>query len=371
MRRKGFVLVAMAAVTAGVLAVAGLAVDTGRMMIAKNELQVYCDSAAMAAAGKLDGTAGGIGAAQNAVTSSPNRWDFGTETVAAPVVTFATSAAGPWVSSPNPASGYAYAQVAASVPVRVYFLALATGLSVSNVTASAKAGQIPLTAMPRGLAPYTSVSVNTTGPDFGLVYGAAYSIQWPTYNDTRAGCSANTPGKCFVANPCAGDPDSSLRAVVANWGASYDGYWGSNSNSAIASAVLSGVQIAPLNIGDNIDGLLSTGNKQSEASYLDQRASQDTDSTDNKPSTYVASSAHNGRRLLPVAIVHPVDPSHTTVIGYGQFLLYSNGSPSNYYQKTGNGNSPYCALYAGPYNIGSIGPGVGGTTGASSVRLIE
>ena len=45
--------------------------------------------------------------------------------------------------------------------------------------------------------------------------------------------------------------------------------------------------------------------------------------------------------------------------------------PSDYYKKNGNGNSPYCAVYVGPFNLGSLGPGAGGATGASSVRLVE
>ena len=131
------------------------------------------------------------------------------------------------------------------------------------------------------------------------------------------------------------------------------------------------IQLAPLAVGSNMDPLLTPGNKQSEAGYLDDRASQDTDTSDETAASYLASSRRNGRRLLPVAIVNPVDPAHTLVTGFGQFLLLTNGSPSDYYKRNGNGNSPYCAVYAGPYNIGSLGPGAGGSTGASSVRLLE
>ena len=77
-------------------------------------------------------------------------------------------------------------------------------------------------------------------------------------------------------------------------------------------------------------------------------------------------------RLLAVPIVDPVDTTHTNVIGFGQFLLYANGpGTSNYYTKTTNGNDPYCAIYVGPYNIGSTNPGAGGTTGASRVKLVQ
>jgi hypothetical protein len=159
--------------------------------------------------------------------------------------------------------------------------------------------------------------------------------------------------------------------VVANWGSQYHGYWGSNSNSQIAGAVLNGIQLAPLALGANLDPLLTPGNKQSEAGVLDQRANQDRDTSDNTPDSYLANPHHNGRRLLPVAIADPVDPQHTNVIGFGQFLLLTNGSPSDYYKDNTNGNSPYCAVYVGPYNIGSANPGTGGPTGASTVRLVE
>ena len=126
-----------------------------------------------------------------------------------------------------------------------------------------------------------------------------------------------------------------------------------------------------VDVGTNIQPVLSNGTKASEAGYLDQRASQDTDTTDNTVSAYLAA-VHNGRRLIPVPIVDPVDPNHTNVIGYAQFLLLANGpGTSDYYKKTTNGNDPFCAIYAGSYNIGSTGPGAGGSTGASRVKLVQ
>jgi len=369
-RRRGFVLVTMALTSVGVFGVVGLAVDVGRMVIAKNEIQVYSDSAALAAAMLLDGTSAGISRAESAVTASTNKWNFGTTGMSNPSVSFATAAAGPWVANPNPATGYTYAQVTATGPVKLYFLPLVTGLSTSNVTSAAVAGQVPTGPLSRGVAPYTAVSTNTTGPTFGLVAGNSYDLHWPTFNGNRAGCHSN-PSKCFNSPPCSGDPNASLSAVVADWGSQYHGYWGSNSNNVIASEVMDVTQMAPVGVGTNLDPLLTAGNKQSEAGVLDQRASQDTDIVDNTVSSYLANSLHNGRRLLPVAIVDPVDPTHTNVVGFGVFLLLANGAPSDYYKKNGNGNSPYCALYAGPYNVGSPNPGTGGSTGASSVRLVE
>ena len=370
-RRRGFVLVTMALTTAGVFGVVGLAVDIGRMFIAKNETQVYCDAAAVAGAMALDGTASGINAAETAIAASNNKWDFGTRSVSNPLVTFATAATGPWVAAPNPATGYTYVHVTVTVPVSLFFLPVLVGQGSSNVTAAAVAGQISIGSLNRGLAPYTAVSTNTAGPNFGLIVGDSYTIHWPTYNGNRHGCSVDDPANCFNSPPCSGDSNISMSAVVANWGPQYHGYWGSDSNKEIAEAVMNGVQLAPLSIGYNLNPLLTPGNKQSEAGYLDRRASQDTNTSDNTPSTYLASSNRNGRRLLPVPIVNPVDPDHTNVIGFGEFLLLANGKPSDYYNRNGNGNSPYCAVYVGPYNVGSLGPGAGGSTGASSVRLVR
>jgi len=365
------VLVTMALTAAGVFGVVGLAVDVGRVLIARNELQVFSDSASMAAALALDGTSAGIGRAASAAAVSTNKWNFSTSFVNTPAVAFAAAPAGPWVNSPTPAAGYSYVRVIATAPVKLYFLSLLTGQGTFSVVSSAVSGQAPLNSLLRGLAPYTAVSTNTDGPDFGFIIGNSYTIHWPTYNSSRSGCGPEDPSKCFNSPPCSGDASASLSAVVANWGSQYHGYWGSNSNSEIAAEVINAIQLAPVSVGANLAPLLTPGNKQSEARYLDQRASQDTDTSDSTPALYFASASHNGRRLLPVAIADPVDPLHTTVLGFGLFLLYANGSPSDYYNTSTNGNSPYCAVYAGPYNVGSSSPGVGGATGASVVRLVE
>jgi hypothetical protein len=361
----------MALTSVGVFSVGGLAIDAGRMFIAKSELQVFSDAAAIAAAQALDGTGAGLSRAASAVAESGNKWNFATTAVSNPTVLFASASNGPWVASPQPASGYTYVSVTASAAVPLYFMPLLTGRGSFTATASAVAGQIPVTTLSTGLGPYTAVSTDTAGPDFSFVVGNSYTIHWPTFNGNRSGCGPGNPLKCFNSDPCAGDPDTSLLAVVNNWGSQYHGYWGNNSASAITSSVINNLQIAPISVGMNLDPLLTPGNKQTEADALDQRASQDTDTNDSTPADYLASAHHNGRRLLPVAIVNPVNSTHTDVVGFGVFLLASDGSPSNYYRKNTNGNSPYCALYVGPYNIGGSGPGAGGTTGAAVVRLVQ
>src|ERR1035437_696304 len=102
--------------------------------------------------------------------------EFGTTSISNSSATFSTAAAGPWVASPNPATGYRYARVTATVPVALYFLPLVVAKSTFSLVSSAAAGQIAITAFKRGVAPYTAVSTNTTGPSFGLVVGNSYDI---------------------------------------------------------------------------------------------------------------------------------------------------------------------------------------------------
>src|ERR1700692_2221457 len=69
-RERGFVLITMAIAAVALIGILGMAVDVGRMFIAKNETQAYCDSAALAATLKLNGGSSGITAATNRVGTS-------------------------------------------------------------------------------------------------------------------------------------------------------------------------------------------------------------------------------------------------------------------------------------------------------------
>ena len=380
-RRKGeeggYVLITMAIAAFALVGVMGVAVDIGRMFIVKNETQAFCDAAALAASLQLDGTTTGIAHAKTAVTNSTNTWNFNTATISNPTVTFATTSAGPWVANPNPATLYAYAQVSATVSEQLYFIPVIVTQTTQNVVSAAIAGQVALTNFPRGLAPYTAVSTNTTGPDFGLIVGNSYDIQWPQFSTLgTGGCTSGNPDACFNKPACLGDPSASKLAVVSSWGSNTSGYWGSTSNNTIQQEILDLIQTASIDITNgpyNIQPVLSSGTKESEAGYLDQRASEDTDTTDNTPSDYFAA-AHNGRRLLAVPVVDPVDATHTNVIGFGQFLLLANGpGTSTYYQANSQGNSPYCAIYVGTYLVGGTGTGVPGvgSSGAVRVKLLQ
>ena len=370
-RERGYVLLTMAASAVALFGALGLAVDIGRMFIAKTEIQAFSDSAALAATLQLNGTTNGITAAQNAVANNLNHWNLDTASVTNYQVDFATTSSGPWSANPNPAAGYIYARVQATAPVSLFFIPVVVSQQLQNVNSLSVGGQVSDTnSIPQGLGPFSAVGPNPNDPNFGLVVGQQYDIQWPAYNGSRANCGAANPDACFVKPACSGESQTAKSEVVQQWGASVNGYWGSNSNSTIDQEVLDVTQLQAVQPGQDIT--MTNGNKNAEALALDTRVNEDGDLLDNTPSTYQTSSTANGRRLIGLPIMTPVNVNNTAegyVLGYGNFLLISNGSPSNYYS-SGNGNDPFCAIYVGGYTQGGLGGG-SGTAGFYKVKLVQ
>src|SRR5579864_1912342 len=367
-RERGYVLLTMGAAAVALFGALGLAVDVGRLFIAKTETQAFCDSAAMAATLQLNGTADGITAAQNAVANNLNNWNMDTARIPTYQVDFATSASGPWSTNPGTATGYIYARVQATAPVNLFFIPVVVSQQLQNVNSMAVGGQVPGTA---SVGPFTAVGPVPGDSNFGLVVGQQYDIQWPAYNGARANCSPSNPDACFVKPTCSGESQTSKSEVVQQWGASVNGYWGSNSNSAINQEVLDVIEQQQVQAGGDIT--MSAGNKNAEAVALDTRVNEDRDLTDNVPADYEASLTHNGRRLIGLPVVTPTNVGGSAegyVLGYGAFLLISNGNPSNYYA-SGNGNDPFCAIYVGGYVQGGSGPGGSGTAGYFKVKLVQ
>src|SRR5438874_5394901 len=96
--KKGFTLLASAVCTVALIAAAGLAVDIGRIYITKNEAQSYADAAAISAALKLNGTAGGVSAADAVVLASPNSWNFGTTAFTGTVTEYSVDGLNNWLT---------------------------------------------------------------------------------------------------------------------------------------------------------------------------------------------------------------------------------------------------------------------------------
>ncbi len=367
-RQRGFVLVTMGLAAFALLGTLGLAVDLGRTFIAKNETQAFADAAAIAAVTFLDGTTGGITRAQAAVANSTNSWNLHTTSITNYTVDFATTANGPWVASPSPALNYTYARVRATVPLKLYFLPGIVNQNSQNVVSLAVAGQVLENSFGRGVGPFTAVAPDRTAPNFGFDIGDEYTIQWPAYNSSRHGCTSANPENCFVRDPCADDPRTTLSQVRDNWGASVNGYWGSNSSSEIRQQILDLMQTQPLSVGQTIP--MISGNRNMEGIALDERVNQDYDVVNNRVPDYLANPVHNGRRLLPLPVVVPAPDGQAEVIGFASFLLIASGTPSNYY-KTGSGNEPFCAIYAGPYVQGSSSTGGSSQVGSYRIKLVQ
>jgi uncharacterized membrane protein len=129
--KNGFVLIATSIALIILLALAGLAVDVGRMYVIKSELQAFTDAAALSAAACLDSTGPGLGKAQKApleLTTGPNamKWDLGTRPVTEFTSTFAqgdtTPDAKTWQAEPQDAANYRFVRVVATVPAPLIFL---------------------------------------------------------------------------------------------------------------------------------------------------------------------------------------------------------------------------------------------------------
>ena len=153
----------------------GLAVDLGRLYIIRNEMQTFTDSAALAAAAQLDGSASGVNRAQRVVAANPNLWNLGVSSFTGTVVEFASAPGGPWVSSPSGASGYGYVRVTANTNVALYFLPAITSNSSQSLSVATVAGQVPISTFTNGLTPFSPFAHATT-PDMGFVVGQQYTL---------------------------------------------------------------------------------------------------------------------------------------------------------------------------------------------------
>src|SRR5215813_985746 len=121
-RQRGFVLIAMSVTMLLLLAVIGMAFDLGRVYIARNEAQVFCDAAAMAAASKINGTAAGLDRARESVARVPMRWNLGTKAFEGVVVEFSSNGT-TWERSPKDSAAVGFARVTAPAnQVEIMFL---------------------------------------------------------------------------------------------------------------------------------------------------------------------------------------------------------------------------------------------------------
>jgi hypothetical protein len=342
------------------LGMVGLAVDIGRIYIAKSELQIFVDSASLAATWELDGTMEGLERARTRIASNPNQWNFNTSPFSSVTTVFATSSSGPWEEYPATAEGYLYAKAAASVEVPVYFLGpfIATTSGMGNtafivaataftapVKGNSQAAQQLKTRFRDGLFPFSPYAHNNTGPNFGLVPGQLYTLRWAA--NPRLG-----------RNTCAGDDVQSMIDLAEAGGGSERGYIEETSAATIRAAIVGNYQTNWLGIGDSVN--MTGGAKQTELTALTERLAQDTDTTSPNYTAYVARGTGNGRRMVGVPI-NAGFPSYQ-VVQIAAFFLQTSGDYGT------GGNAAWCAEYVGPWLQGAPHKAAGGT-GAYVVRV--
>ncbi len=359
-RKRGYVLIATSVSAIAMVGMVGVAVDIGRMYITKNEAQCFADSSSIAAALQLDGTTTGITDARHAAETNTNRWNFGLSAFPAPTVDFAQAEAGPWVSAPNPASGFRFARVQVHADAKLFFLPVVVSRNTTTIKARSVAAQVPRTRFREALFPFSPFAHNGTGPNFGLTPGVMYTLRWPTNPTLGSGHNGNN------SNICAGDRVQSVVDLANAQGGSERGFIEDNSASMIRATIVDDYQSVIRSVGDLVS--MTGGAKQTELDALLTRINQDTDSTSNTFADYIRNGHYNGRRIVACPINDGGTPPGTNnrIVGIGAFFLKRTGDYGN------GGNQAWCAEYIGPWVQGSTKQGAGdGQHGSFVVRLVE
>ena len=148
--QRGFVLIATCIALTILLAMAGFAIDIGRMYVIKSELQAYADAAALSAAVELNDSGSGLTQAQAAAKSlatGPHamRWDMGTQPITNITTSFSADEKG-WQEHPKQAGDLRFVRVVASEPAPVIFMRIFQPLASINVTAASEATKAGATA---------------------------------------------------------------------------------------------------------------------------------------------------------------------------------------------------------------------------------
>jgi hypothetical protein len=289
-RERGFTALTMTLTIAGVIGMLALAFDLGRAYLAKNEAQVFTDSASLEATLELDGTMAGITRAQNVVATNQNRWNFSREAFGSTSVSFAQDSAGPWDTTVTNPSGYRYARVSTTVPVPLTFFPvldkgavsasgpaaflLSSNSATMNVAADSRAGQEMRTSFREGLFPFSPFAHNNIGPHFGLTVGQMHTLRW-----------ASNP-RMNGANTCAGDRSQGMIDLAQAGGGDERGFIEETSASVIRDTIIYDYQTIQRAIGDSV--IMTGGAKQTMLDALMVRVGQDTDSQSVTFADYIA-----------------------------------------------------------------------------------
>jgi Flp pilus assembly protein TadG len=349
-RRQGFFLLATAVSIAALLGVLGLAMDLGSAYIARNEAQAFTDSAALAAALRLNGTLAGISAAKAAVTGSANKWYFASRSFSGVTTEFSTDKVA-WAANPTTGVGYRYVRVTApSNSLATTFTRVITNQPHINIAARSVAGIVVGTTYPQGVFPFAPFAHNPNPPNFGYSKGDELTLLWPS--------SVQSNGQSqHMNNLCQSDRNAQALQAVRDGTTAERGYIQENSASAIAAAIEDDHMNYTVTLGMAVE---RTGGVKTTVVYqsLDDRVNQDSMPNQADYDTYIANhDASPLRRLVIVPIIS--NATDAVVLGFAYVFLPPN--------QPHNPNKSKCAMYIGPADlpVGNI------ATGANLVRLIE
>lgn len=379
-RRRGAVLVTFAMALIVIFGFMGLAFDVGRLYLARNEAQAFCDAAALAGAVMLNGKKPDL--ALDAVdgtfmgsTGTWKRFDFQNTGFTNYTVKFAQdSADGPFVELARGANaaGYRFIEVTATASLPMYLSPILTGVNQRNAAARAVGAQVKKDYWDEGLAPFapkghcsdsgTSYGLKPCAgdPDAGLVecpvdvqpYSACpaqsqYTLRWganawsqsfknyrPTIDDGQW-CAGDQVHNDPAYNPAAGCTGAdcyqgTLGYALAEWykfGTGWVDGTGFFNTANISSAndyatLISGAMGTPIDLNTEFQTFAGQEPKQvqSISTPLDDRAQL------GPPQSYV---------YMPI-----IDPITGIIKTIGAFELIPGG-----YGGGGNGN--WCAVYRG------------------------
>lgn len=404
--RRGVVLILMALALTVILGMSGVATDGARLLITKNELQNFTDSAALAAVLPLDGTTGAFDRADEEVAADGNRWNFDTQRVTEYTVEFGPAPDGPWETAPTTATGFRFVRVSAAADVPLFLARALPGVgATASVNARSVAGLILQNSMADGVFPFSPDAHDIGDPDFGFLLGKYYTLKYDkavgnptngpsptTYllslNDKKLiGCPADMAGAPgFRPGMTVGTGSSSERGFIdlTDRGPTNPGGGSNLIRDAILGRTSFGLSI---DVGYRV--IMEPGNKMTINSATGDRVQQDTDGCDACPrrtprfyataqsafdvppeeemnnsfrSAYATGFPRppngNGRRIVTTPVN---DPATNIVVGFAAFFLplepCEDSPPYN-----GRAYNPCCGEYIGSVTLNSgaaPGPGAG------------
>ncbi len=348
---RGFVLIGVAVSVVILLGMLGLVFDIGRSLVAKNEAQAFTDSAALAAARRLNGLQTGVDMAREEVVNSRNRWNFASRTFAGVQVEFSRDKVA-WSAMPSaPLTNVKYVRVTAPTnPLGMLFLPVVRTKDMMNVRARSVAGIELGTTFQQGVFPFAPFAKDTNGPNFGYNFGDELTLLWPS--------SVGSNGESVkMNNLCLADRNQAALDAVREGRTADRGYIQENSAAAIAAAIEDDHMNYTVTLGMPVNR--SGGVKTTDVNKsLADRVAQDTSPNESNYHKYISNHDESPmRRIVVVPIIS--DAVNSIVLGFVRVFLPP--------QQPKNPNDAKCAMFIGPADEppGHLGNGI------NAIRLVE